>query len=71
MKTNTNTMAECPSCGETIHFDRYPRLNQLIDCRYCREELEVIDLEPLLLDWPFEEGDFDDDYDDDDDDDDW
>jgi hypothetical protein len=33
--------------------------------------LEVIDLEPLLLDWPIDEGDFDKgDLDDDDDDDD-
>ena len=61
MKTNTNIIAECPSCGEMVYFAKFPRLGQYIDCRYCEEELEVIDLQPLLLDWPIEEDNYDND----------
>ena len=64
MVTNTKIMSECPSCGETVIFERKPTLGQFIDCPFCEEFLEVIDLDPLLLDWPIEDGDYDDDEDD-------
>lgn len=71
MKTEVKIAAECPSCGENVVFDIKPQLGQVIICRYCGEELEVIDLTPILLDFPIEdeeydsEFDYEDDYDDD------
>ena len=66
MVSKTKTMAECPSCGVMVFFEMRPKLGQFIDCPSCNEFLEVIDLDPVLLDWPVEEGDYDDDFDDDD-----
>ena len=68
MVTKAKILAECPSCGEKVFFVRTPRLGQYVDCQYCEEELEVIDLEPILLDFPLDEGDYDDGFDIDDDD---
>ncbi|MFT5194543.1 MAG: hypothetical protein ACI85U_001551 [Candidatus Promineifilaceae bacterium] len=31
-----------------------PKLTQLITCSSCQNELEVIQLSPLMLDWIFE-----------------
>jgi lysine biosynthesis protein LysW len=59
--------ALCPSCDETIHFSRVPKLGRKVMCPECGESLEVVDLEPLELD--FEEDDYDSDYDEWDDDD--
>ncbi len=50
--------AECPSCEESITFHKPPRLGQILRCQFCESELEVIDLDPVTLDWPYEEEDF-------------
>ncbi len=44
----------CPSCDRPIHVTTSPRLNQRFLCRECRTELEVVDLNPLTLDWAFD-----------------
>ena len=49
----------CPSCGETIKLAGQPRISQKVTCRYCDESLEIIDVNPIELDWAY--------YDDDDD----
>ncbi|MBN1667401.1 MAG: hypothetical protein JW862_09940 [Anaerolineales bacterium] len=65
-------VAECPACGNEVRFRTKPRMGQLVTCPSCESELEVVWLDPVELDWPFdEEDDFEDDddyYDDDDDD---
>ena len=66
MISKAKTIAECPSCGVDILFEMQLKLGQFIDCPSCDEFLEVIDLDPVLLDWPIEGGDYDDDFDDDD-----
>ena len=71
MKTKVKILAECPSCGEMVVFDKTPKRGQLIACWYCEEELEVIDLEPILLDFPLDDEDYDDEYDNEDDDERW
>jgi len=50
--------SECPSCAENITFQKSPRLGQILRCQFCDSELEVIDLDPVTLDWPYEEEDF-------------
>jgi lysine biosynthesis protein LysW len=47
--------AECPNCGESIRFSRYPKLGQKVTCSHCGERLEVIYLEPIELDFEYEE----------------
>ena len=68
MVTKAKVSAECPSCGEMVFFTKRPEIGEYVECKYCEEALEVIDLEPVLLDFPLEEDGYDDDYDYDDDD---
>lgn len=58
MKMLTMIMVECPTCGEMILFEKRPRLSQFVECSFCEEELEVVDLDPVQLDWPLGEDDF-------------
>lgn len=71
MKVKSNIIADCPSCGERVVLDKSPRLGDFVVCRICEEKLEVIDLNPILLDFPLEDESYDyeyeDDYDSDDD----
>ncbi len=45
----------CPSCERNIHLEGKIELGQHIRCPNCDEELEVIEIHPLELDWPYEE----------------
>lgn len=45
--------AFCPSCDRPIYISTPVRLNQKFLCKDCRTELEVVELNPLTLDWAF------------------
>ncbi|MCJ7703426.1 MAG: hypothetical protein MUO62_17720 [Anaerolineales bacterium] len=64
-------VAECISCGTEITFREAPKMGQLVKCKRCEAEFEVVWLDPIELDWPFIDDEDDDeeeyDYDDDDD----
>ncbi|HEX9617945.1 MAG TPA: hypothetical protein VGA03_11080 [Anaerolineales bacterium] len=58
-------MAECPSCGRKVLVGGSPRRGQRFTCSQCDTLLEVVGLDPLELDWTyddddddFDEGDF-------------
>ena len=65
--------AFCPSCDHPIHISGSARLAQKFLCKECRTELEVVELNPLTLDWAFDfedtaddpYSDYEDNYDDD------
>jgi alpha-aminoadipate carrier protein LysW len=59
-------IAECISCGAEISFREDPKMGQLVKCKRCNAELEVVWLDPVELDWPFVDDDDDDEEDDDD-----
>ena len=63
-KVTRTTTAECPDCGERITLKLPVRRGHLINCPNCEAELEVIETEPVELDWVYEESD-------DEEDDDW
>jgi lysine biosynthesis protein LysW len=66
-ETKTRTVAAvCPDCGRTIHVKNPARIGQEVQCPHCDAELEVIETDPVELDWVYEE-----DVDDDDEDEDW
>ena len=50
---------ECISCGHQIPIQGSTPMGTKITCPECQAELELVWLEPIELDWPFE--DFDDD----------
>ena len=68
MKNKVQT-AYCPECDTTIRFKEAPKLRTKIVCEECDQELEVIGLTPIVLDWAYEddldEYDFDDESEDD------
>lgn len=58
-----NTKADCPSCEGKVNVGPKPRIGKRFICPVCRAELEVTWLDPVELDWPYddEEEDFGDD----------
>ena len=53
----------CPECDANIFFNNAAFLGQKKVCPECREELEVIGLNPIELDWYYDDADESDDYD--------
>jgi len=58
--THNVQIAECPECESIIRFHEPLKPGQIIVCPECREKLEVQKIDPLKLDWAFD--DFDDDH---------
>jgi len=46
--------AYCPDCDEKIVIQPEPRLGQRLNCPYCDADLEVINVDPLELDWVYD-----------------
>jgi alpha-aminoadipate/glutamate carrier protein LysW len=57
-------IAVCPGCDEDIHIPGRPTLGQLVTCEHCGSQFEVISVQPLELDWAFDELEDDEDSDD-------
>ena len=52
-------IADCLSCDEEIRIPRSPKIGMLVTCADCGAEFEVVWLDPLELDWPFIDDDWD------------
>lgn len=48
-------MVECPECGSEIRLPKDVVENEIIECKTCGVELEVISLNPLQVDLAPEE----------------
>ncbi|KAA3665193.1 MAG: lysine biosynthesis protein LysW [Chloroflexi bacterium] len=48
-------VARCPACGVKINFNKPPFLDQAVTCPECETELQVYQLNPLKLDWTFDD----------------
>ncbi|MCA9923633.1 MAG: hypothetical protein KC419_20225 [Anaerolineales bacterium] len=61
---NKQQSAICPACGSRLRF-RFPlQLGEFIVCDECDTELEVVRMNPLKLDWAFDDPIDDDDVED-------
>jgi NAD-dependent SIR2 family protein deacetylase len=49
--------ATCPACDESTYVSAKLREGDLVRCRHCGEELEVVDTDPFELDWPYYDDD--------------
>ena len=47
--------AYCPECDATLRL-KSVRLGQQITCRECGTSLEIVELDPIELDWAFDEA---------------
>jgi alpha-aminoadipate/glutamate carrier protein LysW len=46
----TTTIAPaCPECEEPVQIGESARLNEIVECVGCRNELEILALSPLVL----------------------
>jgi hypothetical protein len=62
IKTKKTTV-ECLSCSEVIDVGRSPKIGSIVTCSSCDSPFEIIELDPLLIDWPYYDDDyFDSDY---------
>ena len=51
--------AICPSCGEWATLTDHPKIGQKITCTECEADLEVIEVDPVELDWTYLEDEVD------------
>ncbi len=47
-------IANCPQCGDRIRFSEMPDVGDIVHCRACGAGFEVVSINPIELDWPFE-----------------
>lgn len=47
--------ASCPDCGEGIQLQGLARIGQKVICPNCDAELEVIETDPVELDWVYDD----------------
>lgn len=40
---------ECPECAAQVDTDDDARVNEIVECRDCRAELEITSLDPKVL----------------------
>jgi lysine biosynthesis protein LysW len=50
-------LAVCPSCGDTMRLTERPHLGERVTCPACQEALEIVELNPVELDWAFDDDD--------------
>lgn len=51
MKQRTRQTVPCPECSADVRLRKVTQLGQLLTCRGCNAQLEVVNLAPLELDW--------------------
>ena len=47
-------VAYCPSCDNPVHLSGTVRIGRKFECKACNAELEVVELNPIVLDWVFD-----------------
>ena len=56
-------VAKCPLCGEKVKVGTKPWIGQEVGCPACDAVLEVVGLNPVSLDWPYDDEGYDDEAD--------
>ena len=56
-------MVECLNCNEDIYVGNNPRVGNFITCKRCDSVFEIIELDPVMVDWPYSDDDDDNDED--------
>lgn len=56
-KITSTAVAPCPDCGYEIRLGSNHREGQIVSCPDCGADWEVINLEPLELDWAYSDPD--------------
>jgi lysine biosynthesis protein LysW len=54
MNVKRKKISRCPSCGEKISIGERPKVGQYLLCSICDEKLEIVNLDPIVLDLLFD-----------------
>lgn len=62
MKSHTRvkpkkTTVECLLCDEDIYVGNNPNLGKFITCKSCESVFEIINTDPVMIDWPYDDDD--------------
>ena len=60
---NKTEVGICPGCGARLRFQQKVELGEFIVCQECGDELEIVNLSPIKLDWAYADPYDDDDWD--------
>jgi hypothetical protein len=52
-----NSLAECPSCEKYIQLRPTAAVGDIIKCKRCYADLEILEFNPVVLDWASYESD--------------
>ncbi|MFN2236380.1 MAG: hypothetical protein ACK2U1_19290 [Anaerolineales bacterium] len=55
---------ECLACDEEVYVGKNPKIGNFVTCHHCDATFQIIDIEPVLIDWPYDEDDEFEDYED-------
>ena len=50
MKVIKKRTSRCPSCGERISIGERPKIGLYLLCSICDEKVEIVSLDPIVLD---------------------
>ena len=50
MRVIKKRTSRCPSCGEKISVGERPKIGQYLLCSICDEKVEIVSLDPIVLD---------------------
>jgi lysine biosynthesis protein LysW len=48
-------VARCAECESRIYFNTEPEIGTVVTCKECGTKLEVIELNPIELDWVYDD----------------
>jgi len=57
MKEIKKRTSWCPSCGEKIFIGERPKIGKYLLCSICDEKVEIVKLDPIVLELIYDKGD--------------
>jgi lysine biosynthesis protein LysW len=59
VKETAMSKAKCPMCGASVNVPAKAKEGDLVFCDACDAELEVVSTNPVELDWPLDDYEYD------------
>jgi len=53
LERKKKNIALCISCDAHFNVGANPKIGSFVVCNVCDSEMEIVGLNPLVLDWPF------------------
>ena len=43
---------ECLACNDDVYVGRNPKIGSYVTCNGCDAEFQIVDLDPVMIEWP-------------------